>query len=137
MSIILYFSLIFLSSFLTSLVNLSSKISFLIINFWLLGFKTYKASTCFFHLVLQLLLFLFSNALQAGEYVNLVCYVILLWSDGNIYSLVRYLFLSILSDGNANIFAASLLISYCTFYLLLFLKNPFWSMSNYLVQEQY
>ena len=36
-------------------------------------------------------------------------FIILLWSDGNISSLVRSSYLSILPDNNADIFAASLL----------------------------
>ena len=47
--------------------------------------------------------------------VNLVCSIILLWSDGNIYLPVRYSYLSILPDENAEICAASLLILYCSF----------------------
>ena len=50
-----------------------------------------------------------------GEYVNLVCPVILLRSNGNISSPVRYSYLSILPDDNADSFAASLLILYCSF----------------------
>ena len=61
---------------------------------------------------LQLFYFVFAYALQRGAYVNLACSVILFWSDGNISSSVRYSYLVILPDGNANVFAASLLISY-------------------------
>ena len=57
----------------------------------------------------------FSNVLPRGEYVNLASSIILLWSDGNIYSPVRYSYLLNLPDDNADIFAASLLISYCSF----------------------
>ena len=53
----------------------------------------------------------FSN----GKYVNLACYLILLWSDGNISSPVRNSYLSTFPDDNADILAASLLISYCNF----------------------
>ena len=39
----------------------------------------------------------------------------LLWSDGNISSPAKNSYLSIFSDGKADISAASLLISYCSF----------------------
>ena len=54
----------------------------------------------------------YSAALQSGEYVNLDCSGILLWSESNISSLVRNSYLSILVDDYANTFAASLLILY-------------------------
>ena len=58
----------------------------------------------------------FSNALPRGEYVNFNCsIIILLWSDGNISSPVRYSYLSIFPDDNVDISAASHLISYCNF----------------------
>ena len=47
--------------------------------------------------------------------MNLACSIILLWSDGNISSLVRNSDLSILPDDNAGIFAASLLILHFSF----------------------
>ena len=56
----------------------------------------------------------FSNALPRGEYVNFPCSIILLWSDGKISLPVRN-YLSILPDDKTDIFAASLLISYCSF----------------------
>ena len=59
----------------------------------------------------QLYLFIFSNSLPRGEH----CYVILLFSDRNISSPVRYSFLSTLPDNNTDISAASLLISHCSF----------------------
>ena len=55
----------------------------------------------------------FSNALLSAEYVNLACTIIVLWSDGNISSPVRYSYLSILPDNSA-IVAAYLLISNCS-----------------------
>ena len=55
---------------------------------------------------------LFFRNFATGEYVNVACSVILLWSKGNISSLVRYSYLSILSNGNAESFATSLLILY-------------------------
>ena len=58
----------------------------------------------------------FSNALPRGEYVNFNCsIIILLWSDGNISSPVRYSYLSIFPDDNVDISAASRLILYCSF----------------------
>ena len=68
-----------------------------------------------FLIFLQLLLFVFSNALPSGECVSFACSIILLWSDDNISSPVRYSYLSIFPDGYADIFATSLLISYCSF----------------------
>ena len=62
----------------------------------------------------------FSNPLPRGEYVNLACSSILLWSDGNIFSPVRYSYLSIFLDDNADIFIDSLLIPYCNFSYLIF-----------------
>ena len=70
---------------------------------------------------------LFSSALEgfkawncfilfpSGEYVNLVLSsIILLWSEGNISLPVRNSYLSSLPNDNINIFAASLLILYCS-----------------------
>ena len=62
-------------------------------------------------------LFCFLNALPSGEYVNLACSIILLWSEGSISSHLKYSYYSILPDDNADIFAASLLISYCSLHL--------------------
>ena len=51
------------------------------------------------------------------------CSIILLWSDGNIFSPVKHSYSSISSDDNANIFAASLLtISYYSFKSLISLS---------------
>ena len=57
----------------------------------------------------------FSNALLRGEYVKLDCSITLLWSEGTISSPVTYSYLSILSDNDADIFYACLLVSYCNF----------------------
>ena len=57
----------------------------------------------------------FSEAFPKGEQVNLACFIILLWPVGNNSSPVRYSYLSISPDDNADIFAASLIISYCIF----------------------
>ena len=56
-----------------------------------------------------------------GDYVNLVCSITLLLSEGSISLHVRYSFLSIYSNDNADIFATSLLISYrnCSSLILL------------------
>ena len=47
------------------------------------------------------------------------CSISLHWSWGSISSPARYSYLSIFSDDNADIFAASLLISYCSFLSLI------------------
>ena len=57
----------------------------------------------------------FLNALPSVEYFDLACSMILLWSDGNISSPVRYSYLSILTEDNADVFAASLLMLYSNF----------------------
>ena len=88
-----------------------------------------------------------------GIYVNLAYFIILLSSDGNIFSSVRYSYLSIFPHDNADIFAASLLISYFNFsslilpstvminlyilYKRFFLKDSFSNVKNYLMQEEY
>ena len=54
--------------------------------------------------------YLFFICFTEWRYVNLACFIILLWSDGNISSPLRYSYLSILSASNADIFATSLLI---------------------------
>ena len=78
------------------------------------GSKAFKASTCF--ITWSSIVFIcFSNALPRGEYINFACSITLLWSDVSISSPVRYSYLSILPDDNAEVFAASLLISYCSF----------------------
>ena len=60
----------------------------------------------------------FSKAFRNGEYANLACSNTSLWSGGSISSPVRYSYLSIFLDDNADIFAASQLISYCNFFYL-------------------
>ena len=59
----------------------------------------------------------FFKALAKGEYVNLSSSIIWLLLEGNISSPVRYSYLSILPDDNADIFVTSLLISYAVFHL--------------------
>ena len=51
---------------------------------------------------------------------KLACSIIWLWLELIISSFVRYSYFSILLDDNANIFPASLLISYCSFSFLVF-----------------
>ena len=72
------------------------------------GFKTSKLLICFFPCS-SIAFVCFSKAFNKREYANL--FVL----DGNISSPVRYLYLQILPDDNADIFYASLLISYCNF----------------------
>ena len=57
----------------------------------------------------------FSKASPKEEYTNVACSIILFWSVGNISSSVRQSFLLISPDYNADIFTASMLISYCSF----------------------
>ena len=81
---------------------------------------------------------------EEREYANLAYSIICLWLEGNVSSPVRYSYLSILSDNNADIFAASLSISYCScssyqelswLVFMFFLKDSFWSVKDYLMQE--
>ena len=76
-------SLILLGSFLVSSVNVFSGIVYLIVNFWVLGFKTFKTSTCFSFLYFffhdsSIVFICFPNALSSREYANLACSIILL-----------------------------------------------------------
>ena len=57
----------------------------------------------------------FSKTLLREEHVNLAYSIILLWSKGSISSPLRYSYSSTFQDDSADIFAASLLISYCHF----------------------
>ena len=65
-----------------------------------------------FYLLFALFLIIF-KAFPKGGYVNIASSVTLLWSEGSTSSPVRYSYLSIFPDDNANVFAASLVISYC------------------------
>ena len=85
----------------------------LIVNFWVVGFKTSKASNCFFPFS-SIVSLCFSKVLTKGEYVNLAYSITLLWSKGSISSTVKNSYLSMLPDDTA-IFAASLLKSPCNF----------------------
>ena len=62
------------------------------------------------------------NALPRVKHENLACSLTLFWPGGNISSPIRYSYLSILPDHEADIFAASLLISYCSFSYLISLS---------------
>ena len=57
----------------------------------------------------------FSNALPRWKYGNLVCSIICIWLEGNIFSPGRYSYLPTFPDDNADIFAASMLMWYCYF----------------------
>ena len=73
-------------------------------------FRDSRASTCFS--------VSFPKAFCKGEYgykFGLFYY----WLENNISSPVRYSYLSILADDNADIFATSLLILYCSFLSLI------------------
>ena len=98
----------FICSFLISLVLAFFRKSPLIdSNSWFSsGFKTFKASTCFIPWP-SIAFIYFSNALPRGELENLACSIILLWSNGNIFSAIRNPYLSILPDDNAYIFEVS------------------------------
>ena len=80
------------------------------ISYILLLANSLKISFCFACVTdsFSLIAFIcFSNTLPSGEYVNLACYIILLWSDGNISSPVRYSDFSILLEVKVDVFAAS------------------------------
>ena len=77
-------------------------------------FKAYKTSTSF--ITWSSIVFMcFSNALPIGKHIKWACSIILLRPDSNAFSSIRYSYLSNLSDDDADIFAASLLTSYCSF----------------------
>ena len=134
LSIVFSVSLILLNWFLSSLHNVFSGIASLTVNFCVIGFKTSKAPTCFLPYS-SIVLVCFSNALLSEEHVNLVCYIILFWSDGNISSPVRYSYLPILPADNADVFTASLLISYCNFSPLILSSNVM--VSFYIVSTRF
>ena len=68
-------SLFLLSSFLASSLNVFSGITSLIVNFWVIDFKTSNASTYFFPCS-SIGFICFSNAFPSGEHVNLACSII-------------------------------------------------------------
>ena len=61
----------------------------------------------------------FSKGFPIGEYANLACSIICLWLKGNISSPARYSYSSIFPGDNADAFAASQIISYCSFWSLI------------------
>ena len=79
----------------------------LVFNFFS-GSKTSKVSACFFTYS-SIVLVYFLKAFPKGEYINLACSIILVWSDGNISSPLKYQYLSIFQDDAVDIFTASLL----------------------------
>ena len=84
------------------------------IFFLLQGFEDFKAQICFS--------VRFSKTFPKVEYANLACSIICFSLEGNISSPVRYSYLSILPDDNADIFVAPLLISYCSLSSLILLS---------------
>ena len=71
------------------------------------GCRGFKAPTCYS--------VCFSKVFSKGEYADLICSIICLQLEVIISSPARYSYLSIFLDDNADIFAASLLISYYSF----------------------
>ena len=78
-----------MSSFLASSLSVFSGIISILDNFWLLGFKTSKASACFFSFS-TIVFVCFSKAFPNKEYANLACSITCLWLEGNISSSVTY-----------------------------------------------
>ena len=73
--------------------------------------RYFKAPTCFSGF--------FSKAFCKGEYASLFCSITCLWLEDNVSSLVIHSYLSIFPDDNADIFAASVLISHYSFWSLI------------------
>ena len=67
----------------------------------------------------------FSKAFLKRRYAKLACSFVYLWLKGNISSPVRYSYLSIFPDDNADMFAASLLIPCCNSSKKFFFKRFF------------
>ena len=59
----------------------------------------------------------YCKALPNGGYASAACYITLLLLERGISGPVRYSYLSFISNDNAGIFAASLLISYFCFFV--------------------
>ena len=78
----------------------------------------------------------FSKAFPKGEYADLAYSVIYLLLEGNISSPVRYSYLSIFPEDNADIFAASLLILYYNFSSLILSSIIVFS-SFYILSERF
>ena len=68
-----------------------------------------------FSLWFSIVFIYFSKGFPRREEVNLACFIIYFWLQGNISSPVRYSYLLILPDDKVKIFAASMLISYYRF----------------------
>ena len=89
--------------------------------------RGYKAPTCFS--------VCFSKVFFKVEYANSAYSIISLWLEGNISSPVRYSYLSILPDDNADIFSGSLLISYCSFSSLIL--SSFVMVNVYIISKRF
>ena len=99
------FNLLIIKSFNMFFGNIHSIC--LSLSFLLERSRDSKAPTCFS--------VCFSKAFHKGEYANLARSIICLRQEGIIYLRVRYSYLTTFPDDNADIFATSLLISYCSF----------------------
>ena len=89
-------------------------VSYLVVFYYfqllLFVFLVFVFRFCFF-----LKSFFWKKICKLSLNINLACSIIYLWLEGNIFSLVWYSYLSIFPD----IFASSLLISCCSFSLLI------------------
>ena len=109
--------------YLSSLLNIS-------LSFWWPSLLVKASSFLFWFVIAAICSFpcssivfvCFSNVLRRGKNVSLASYIFLLWSDDNISSPVRNSYLSIFPDDQADVFAASILISYCNFSSLILLS---------------
>ena len=104
-SLMVYFTLPLTNSFNCVFVNIIAI--FFNSSVLLKGFKDFKVSTCFSVCL--------SKAFTKGEYINVAYSIIWLPLEGNISSPLKYSYLSIFPDYDADIFAASLLIFYYSF----------------------
>ena len=106
----------FLISFISSLIPLLSKKFLYSISLFVVVLPVLKLLKIqlVFLLDLQLFSFVFSKVFPKGE-KYFPCSVSLLWSGGSIYAPIRYSYFPTLPEDNADTFAVSLLISYCSF----------------------
>ena len=110
------------------------------------GFKAFKSSTSFIHWQLIVYTYLFSKCFAERRIckISLIYYSTLIrWQYS---SPVKNSCLSVLSDDDVDILAASLLMSYCSFSFLILSsivligfgilskKDSFWNVKNYLMQ---
>ena len=103
----------FTKYFLTSFPNISSKLSLWLslmvkvanISFW------FTIASIHFSLLFNRFCLFFKSFSLCRKACSIIC----LWLEDNISSPVSYSYLPILPDENADIFAASLLMSYCSF----------------------